>query len=189
MLAAASKLFVERGYAATSMQTIATEAKVAVQTLYFTFATKRAILSELVDQEVAGDDGPVPTLDRPWVAEALAAEPADMLRRLALEATRINARVAPIMDVVRSATGLDPDIDDLWQANVSQRHAVVTVFAGALVAKGRLRNGITAGQAADIMLAVLSPEVYKLLTDERGWTQQALAAWTADSLVHQFLPD
>ncbi|MFE6992270.1 helix-turn-helix domain-containing protein, partial [Streptomyces pharetrae] len=75
MLGAARDLFTAHGYTATTMKAIADRAGMAVQTLYFTFATKRAILSELVDTEIAGDTEPVATLDRPWVAGGGAAIP------------------------------------------------------------------------------------------------------------------
>uniref|UniRef100_UPI002455C999 helix-turn-helix domain-containing protein n=1 Tax=Nocardia farcinica TaxID=37329 RepID=UPI002455C999 len=75
MLAAARELFTTRGYTATTMKAIAEQAGMAVQTLYFTFATKRAILSELLDVEIAGDTEPVATMDRPWFAAAVAARP------------------------------------------------------------------------------------------------------------------
>lgn len=189
MLAAARGLFVERGYQATTMQAIAAEAGVAVQTLYFTFATKRAILKELVDVEVAGDTEPIATLDRPWVAQAIAAPPAELLRCLVEATAQIHARVAPVLEVVRSAARVDPDIAELWRTNIAQRHTVLTTFAGALAAKTDLRAGINAARAADIALAVLAPETYHLLVEERGWTAHAWTEWASDALVRQLLPD
>jgi AcrR family transcriptional regulator len=72
--------FIERGYAAATIEAIAAEAGIAVQTLCFTFSTERAILTELVDIEVAGDTAPVATLDRAWVAEAMTASPVEQIR-------------------------------------------------------------------------------------------------------------
>ncbi|GAA2296239.1 TetR/AcrR family transcriptional regulator [Nonomuraea roseoviolacea subsp. roseoviolacea] len=187
MLAAARDLFVGRGYTATSMQAIATEAGVAVQTLYFTFETKRAILKELLDIEVAGDDAPVATLDRPWVAEALAAPPEELLRRLAEATTGIHARVAALLEVVRSAAAMDAEIAELWDTNIAQRHTVLAVFTGALAAKQALRPGLNALRAADAALAVLAPETYRLLTRHRGWSDGAWADWAAETLVDTLL--
>jgi AcrR family transcriptional regulator len=189
MLAAARKRFVEKGYVATTMQAIAREAGVAVQTLYFTFSTKRAILGEVIDTEVAGDTEPVATLDRPWVAEALAASPLEQLR-LQVEATaEIHGRVAPILEVVRSAAAHDPEIAQLWQTNITQRHTVLATLAGALAAKTDLRAGLRPARAADIVLAVLAPEVYHLLVHDRGWSVEEWRQWALDALVRQLLPD
>lgn len=188
MLAAAQALFVERGYTAATMQAIARRAEVAVQTLYFTFETKRAILKELLDLQVAGDTAPLATLDRPWVAEALAADAPGMLRLLVEASAEIHARVAPLLEVVRSAAATDPEIAELWRTNISQRHTVVMVFAGALAAKAALRSDLTAVRAADIALAILAPETYHLLTRERGWTAEAWIDWAAEVLTSNLLP-
>ncbi|MEV3982123.1 helix-turn-helix domain-containing protein [Nonomuraea sp. NPDC049758] len=187
MLAAARELFTERGYTATSMQAIATQGGVAVQTLYFTFETKRAILKELLDVEVAGDDAPVATLDRPWVAEALAAPPPELLRRLAEATADIHARVAPLLEVVRSAAATDPEIAELWRTNITQRHTVLAVFTGALAAKNALRADLNALRAADTALAVLAPETYHLLTRHRGWSNPVWADWAARTLIDTLL--
>lgn len=188
MLAAARKLFTERGYTATTMQAIATTAGVAVQTLYFTFENKRAILKELLDVEVAGDTAPIGTLDRPWVAQALAAPAADMLRRMVEVTGEIHTRVAPVLEVVRSAAATDPDIAELWRTNLAQRHTVLAVFTEALAAKGGLRPELNAIRAADIALATLAPETYLLLTHGRGWTREEWADWAAGALIDSLLP-
>lgn len=187
MIAAARDLFIQRGYAATSMQAIAAQAGVAVQTLYFTFETKRALLKELVDVEVAGDTAPVPTLDRHWVAQAMAAPPAEMLRSLVAAAADIHARVTPVIEVVRSAAAADPEIADLWRTNIEQRHTVLMAFTRTLASRSELRPGLDATQAADIALAILAPEVYHLLTHERGWNGAAWTEWAVGALTSSLL--
>ena len=47
MLEAARRLFLERGYAATTIPQIAAAADVAVPTIYWAFGSKRAIVSEI----------------------------------------------------------------------------------------------------------------------------------------------
>ncbi|GAA5088634.1 TetR/AcrR family transcriptional regulator [Nocardia iowensis] len=188
MLAAARELFTTRGYTATTMKAIAEEAGMAVQTLYFTFATKRAILSELLDVEIAGDTEPVATLDRPWFAEAVAAAPAEQIRQQVAAAATIFARASPLLEVIRSAAATDPELAELWRTNIAQRHTVQVRLAEALAAKTPLRRGIDAARAADIALAVLAPETYHLLVHERGWSADKWADWAADSLAVQLLP-
>lgn len=188
MLASARKLFIEHGYASTSMKAIAVEAGVAVQTLYFTFTNKRTMLSALVDVEVAGDAAPVATLERPWVAEAMAAPPSEQLRLQVAATARILSRVGPVLEVVRSAAAVDPEIAELWQTNIVQRHTVLAGFAQSLASKTELRGGIDAAQAADITLALLAPEVFHLLVHERGWDVEAWQKWATDALTQQLLP-
>lgn len=45
----ARRMFAEQGYAATSMNALAQDADVAVQTIYSTFGSKRGILTALLD--------------------------------------------------------------------------------------------------------------------------------------------
>ncbi|MEV6348986.1 helix-turn-helix domain-containing protein [Actinoplanes sp. NPDC051851] len=189
MLAAARELFCARGYASTSMQAIAGEAGVAVQTVYFTFENKRAILKELLDVGVAGDDEPVATLDRPWVAEALAAPPTTLLRLLSSNYAATHERVAGLLDAVRSAAATDPEIAGMWRVNIAQRHTVLAVFTGALAAKRALRPGLDPLRAADVALAVLAPESYRLLTGDRGWTGEEWADLSAGVLIDTLLAD
>src|SRR3954447_9720802 len=101
MLEAARELFVQQGYGATALQEIADQAGVAVQTIYFTFGTKRALLKELADGSIAGDAEPIARMDRPWFQQSLAAETADAQLRLHVRATRgILDRVAPIVEML-----------------------------------------------------------------------------------------
>ncbi|AVH23729.1 TetR/AcrR family transcriptional regulator [Nocardia cyriacigeorgica] len=188
MLAAARELFTTRGYTPTTMKAIAEQAGMAVQTLYFTFATKRAILSELLDIEIAGDTEPVATMDRPWFAAAVAAAPHEQIRQQVAAAATIYARVSPLLEVIRSAAATDPELAELWQTNIAQRHLVQLRLAEALAAKTPLRGGITAAHAADIALAVLAPETYRLLVHERGWTDAEWESWATDALTLQLLP-
>lgn len=189
MREAAQTLFVTRGYAATSMQAIADEAGMAVQTLYFTFKTKRALLAELLDVAVAGDDEPVPNLERPQVRAALEnPDPVAQLHEQARFARDVYERVAPVLQVIAHAAAADPEIHELWETNNAQRTVVMERMTAALAAKATLRDGLDVATATDITLALLSPELYHLLTARRGWTAGRWERWTADALVTQLLP-
>lgn len=189
MREAAQRLFVARGYSATSMQAIADEAGMAVQTLYFTFKTKRALLGELLDVAVAGDDEPVPSLERPQVRAALDnPDPVAQLHEQARLAREVYERVAPVLQVIAHAATADPEIHELWATNNAQRAVVMERMAAALAAKTSLRDGLDTTMATDITLALLSPELYHLLTARRGWSADRWERWTADALVTQLLP-
>ena len=64
---AAARLFVQVGYAGTTISSIADEAGVAVQTVYAVFGNKQAIMAAVVDRAIAGDDAPVAINDRDWM--------------------------------------------------------------------------------------------------------------------------
>lgn len=188
MLAAARDLFVEHGYGATALQDIADRAGVAVQTIYFTFGTKRALLKEVVDVSIAGDDEPVATMDRPWFREALAAPTAAEQIDLHVKAVgEMLGRVAVITRVLSAAAATDPEIAAAWPPDTDPRLTVQLAAAEALVAKPDARPGLTAEEAADVLYGVLGPELYLVFTSARGWPTEKWAAWTTRVLLAELV--
>ncbi|GAA0396496.1 TetR/AcrR family transcriptional regulator [Microbispora corallina] len=186
ILDAARDLFVQQGYGATALQEIADRAGVAVQTIYFTFGNKRALLKELVDVSIAGDHEAIATMDRPWFREALATETASAQLRLHVRGTRgILERVAPIIEMLRAAALTDPGIGELWAHDADPRFAVHATAARSLVAKPGARAGVTAEQAADLLFGLLSPELYLVFVRDRGWTPDRWERWTHETLSSQ----
>ncbi|MFE3450407.1 TetR/AcrR family transcriptional regulator [Nonomuraea sp. NPDC059194] len=184
IVAAATELFTTAGYSATSINAIAAEARVGEQTIYYAFGTKKAILTTAIDQAIAGDDEPVPTLERSWVLAALAdPDPREQIRRQVAGAADIYLRAAPLLDVVRSAATADADLAELWADNTRRRLAVQRVFAEALARKTLLRDGMSVDDAADTALTLLSPETYTLLVRQRGWEHARWQAWAVDAVT------
>jgi AcrR family transcriptional regulator len=186
MLEAARELFIQRGYGATALQEIADRAGVAVQTIYFTFGNKRALLKELADVSIAGDDEPIATMERPWFQEALAAETADAQLRLHVHGTRkILERVAPIIEMLRAAALSDPGIAELFDQDTDPRFTVHEAAARSLATKPGIRHGVTAEHAADLLFGLLSPELYLLFVRDRGWSPDQWESWAYDTLSSQ----
>src|SRR5260370_34231249 len=96
ILAAARVLFITRGFAGTTMEAIAQEAGVAVETVYTSFGNKRTLLARLVDRAVGGDDEPVQILDRPGPQQTKS-EPDQrrQLHMLPVGSAEITERVGP----------------------------------------------------------------------------------------------
>ncbi|MFI1016147.1 TetR/AcrR family transcriptional regulator [Streptomyces sp. NPDC020965] len=191
MLAAAARLFVERGWTGATVEDIARAAEVGVQTVYFTFGTKRALLGEVLDIAIAGDADPAATLDRPWAREVIAdPDPAGQLARQTAGARRVLERAAPVLEVVRAAATTDTELAALWRTNLEQRHTVQLHFARALTGKtgAPLRDGHDVRSAADIMFTLLGPETYGLLVTTQGWSPDRWERWATDLLSRQLLP-
>jgi AcrR family transcriptional regulator len=186
ILRAAHELFVEQGYGATTLQGIADRAGVAVQTIYFAFGNKPSLLKELVDVTIAGDDEPVPTMQRDWFVDALAADTAQAHLRAHVRGTRtVLQRVAPIVDVLRSAGTLDPSIASMWQYETDPRLEVQTTAARSLMAKPGARTDVSVQHAADVLFGLLSPELYLLFVRDRGWAPEHWEQWAHDTLSTQ----
>ncbi|SCG40149.1 TetR/AcrR family transcriptional regulator [Micromonospora inositola] len=186
ILQAAYELFVDQGYGATTLQGVAERAGVAVQTIYFAFGNKPSLLKELVDVTIAGDDEPIPTMQRVWFLDALAADTAEAQLRAHVRGTcDMLQRVAPIMDVLRAAGTQDPSLASMWQQDTDPRLEVHTAAARSLVAKPGAKPGLSVEHAADVLFGLLSPELYLLFVRDRGWAPDRWEQWVYDTLHAQ----
>jgi AcrR family transcriptional regulator len=188
ILHAAMSLFVTRGYPSTTVEMIAQEAGVAVQTVYFSFRAKVNILKQLVDINVAGDTQPTAILQRAWVTDALAEpDPARQLEIQVKGTAAIHRRVAPLLNVLRCASDTDPAVEELWRANQEQRRALQRQLIIALRRKGGLPPQMRLGQAVDISYTMLGPELFHVLVTERGWSIPEWERWTLRVLHRELL--
>jgi AcrR family transcriptional regulator len=187
---AARELFIERGYGVTALQDIADRAGVAVQTIYFIFGNKRTLLKELGDITIAGDDEPVATMDRPWFRDALAAgTAAEQLRGLVHGAREVLERIAPMVEVLRTAATIEPEVAALWRKDTDPRFTVYATAAEALVTKPDARAGMSAEHAADVLFGLLSPELYLVFARDRGWSPERWERWAYETLRAQLRAD
>jgi AcrR family transcriptional regulator len=183
--AAATETFTAHGYATTSINTIAAAAGVSEQTVYYSFGNKRAVLLAALDRAIAGDDEPIPTLERPWVHAALAeTDPHRQIERQVAGVGEVLRRAARLLDIIRNAA-TDPELAEVCATSISHHREVQRVFAAALAEKVPLRTDIPA--AADTAVAILSPETYLLLVDHLSWTHDRWRTWAADCLTQTLI--
>ncbi|WP_181776301.1 TetR/AcrR family transcriptional regulator [Amycolatopsis pittospori] len=188
IIAAAQELFLADGYGATTLQQVADRAGVAVQTIYFTFRTKSTLLKELVDVAIAGDDSPVATMERPWFTAVTDAPDArSALAALVAGSRAVLERVAAVTDMVRTATAANPELRELWPDREDPRHTVHAAAAKALLEKPGANAVLSADRAADILYALLSPELFLILTRDRAWAPEVWEVWAEELLAAQLL--
>lgn len=188
ILDTAQQLFTQRGYGATTMETIALEAGVAIDTVYATFGTKAGLLHKLLDVRVGGDDAPVALLDRAGPRK-VRAEPSQkkQIASFAADIAQIQERAVPIDDIIRSAAAVDPEIAAFRARMHGFRYDNMRQFVSWLGANGPFRVGISEEEAAAVVWTLAGPEVYRLLRTERGWSRERYAAWLADTLTRTLL--
>lgn len=177
------------GYAATTMETIAADAGVAVQTVYFAFHTKAELL--LAALKVAGGehDGPEEPIERAWFGQVMAATSG--VRRLGLIVelgNEIYRRVASLMPAVRAAALVDPGVDDAWQALERRRRDGMRQVIEMFARRGELRPGLDPSLALDLLFGVHRWETYQAFTEECGWPIERYKAWQFATLARQLLP-
>jgi AcrR family transcriptional regulator len=184
ILEAARASFIDSGYVATTIEAIAARADVSPESIYLIFRNKRSLLSALIDISIAGDDAAEPILQRNWVAAMRAeADPRGRLRILARNGRLILERRTAIDEVVRGAATADPEIAALWETGRAQRYAGQRELLQIVVGQAGLRRGLTLAAAADVLFAIGSPETYRLLVIDRGWSGPRFERWYADTLA------
>jgi len=181
---AARDLFLDDGYAATTLQAIADRAGVAVQTVYFHFGNKGTVLKHVVDVAVTGDDEPVALMERPWVAEMRDAADAETVLEIWAEVSQeIYERIVPIMRIVRQAAGSDPEMAAQERTNRQQTLAAHGMLAEALAERGALRDDLDVTRAAEELFVVFSMDVYVLTTTELDWSTARWRSWAVETAV------
>ena len=189
MLDAAQQVFAERGYASSTMEAIAAEAGVAVDTVYAGFGSKRGLLAALMDVRVGGDDQPVELLVRSGPQEVRRdPDQRRQVQAFAKDITWIIERARPVDDIMRGAAAVDSEIAALRSRIQEQRFQNLLKFVSWVTANGPLRGAMSRESAAGIVWALTSPEMHRLLRVDRGWTAQRYADWLAETLTLTLLP-
>ena len=186
ILDAAGLLFVAHGYAATTLQAIADQAGVAVQTVYAAFGTKRELMRQLIETTIAGDDNPTPVTEQ-TEAKAVAAEP-DAHRRAQIDAAfarTIVQRVGPIVRVAEEAAASDPELATMMEKIKTARRDEMLVSASLLAGPDGLR--LDPEEAAATLYVLYSPYVADMLMRDHGWSPQRYEAWLARMLLQTVL--
>jgi AcrR family transcriptional regulator len=185
VLDAARDLLTERGPAAVTMRDVAAHAGVSAETVKKAFGTKTALIKAVYDVTLAGDDEPVPMIDRPEIQAVIAAsDPRDKLARYATAARQIGERVGPMLaKLLAAARGGDPELTQFRTTINNERLIGAGVMVSHLAATGGLRTDLDPDRARDIVWTLISPEVYELLVNDRGWSPHEYERWLAQALA------
>lgn len=183
VVAAAHELFLERGFVDTTVEAISAASGVPIATVYRLFKTKTAILKQVIDEAVVGDDAPVPLGDRPIVRRAQAAEdPKAMTAAFAHVARQVFDNTAALRLVLRVAGALDTEAAALQDSIEEQRRIGQARVARALADAGFLASGMKEADARDIVYALMSIDTYRILRFEQRWSGARYERWLAETL-------
>lgn len=181
MMAAAYALFSERGYAATTMESVAKEAGVAVQTLYFTFHTKAELLQAAFEFAVLGPDETPPHLSA-WQQEVESAPDVQ---------TAVRALVDGVIPILERAARLvwvvagDEAARATYEHNEQLRRDGYVHLVEVLAAKQPLRKGLSPERALDVLLALTGPHQFHLFVEEYGWDVQEYRDWIVGVVLRE----
>lgn len=182
VLEAARRRFLEVGYARATMEGVAAEAGVALQTLYNSIGNKAALLTAVFEATVSGADAPRPV---PAFMEERAAAAPDapaVIRQLAQWLVEVHERMAPLWRMIDEAAGQDPEVAALARDRSHQRLANYRRAAEQLRRRGALRRGLGLEEAAALIWSVGHPQVYRTLVLEARWPARRYLRWLESSL-------
>jgi TetR/AcrR family transcriptional regulator, regulator of autoinduction and epiphytic fitness len=187
MIGSARDRFVRDGFAVTTMQEIADDAGVAVQTVYYSFGTKGKLLCEVVDATASGRQDASPGQPA-WIRDMLAET--DQQRVLALavrEGTGIYDRVAPLWSAVAGAVESDADVAQYWRGVTARRREAQQTMVVRLAELGPLRAKLDVERAVDLVVVLFGHDVYRGLVLDAGWSVADYRAWLSSMLSEQLL--
>ena len=177
ILRTARQLFSEHGYANTSVQQIAEESGVAVQTIYSSVGSKAALLlalNDMIDEEA----------DVAQLAAQLGAmtDPAQLIAGAVHLTRQLNERCGDLIRVLLSAEPSEPDVAAAV-ADGMRRHEHGASFLGRqLSSLGALPTDMTPEQAAAVFSMMTSNASWRKLTQSAHWSFDECEAWLTQSL-------
>lgn len=180
VLAAAQRLFTDRGYAQTSIADIAQLADVSVDTVYTAVGRKPELLLAVHDQVLAGGQDGVSTDERDYVRAVRAARTArEKIETYAVALGRVLPTTAPLMIALRDAGLTDGACRAMWEHITERRAANMLRFAAELRATGDLREDLTDQQVADLVWSTNDAGYFQLLAS-RGHSPGSYTALIID---------
>ncbi len=186
VLDCALHLFVAGGYGPTTMDAVAAEAGVSVETVYKSFSSKAGVVRAIRDRALLGE-GRVPAEQRSDDARDGTADPGAVIVAWVDLQLEVMPLVAPILLVVRSAAEADPDLVELREELDAARLARMEDHARHLADRGDLIAGLSVVEAHDAMFALSSPELYDLLVLRQGWSMASYGRFIARSMTAALL--
>lgn len=189
ILAAAADRFLACGYAATTMRAVAETAGVSLPTVELAFGTKARLLKAAIDVAIAGDDEPIPVLERAWAARALATTTvADFLAILGGVLREAARRSAGLVLAAFEGRSTDAEVAALADQLGRQRATTVAWIVDRIVERSPLRAEVSRQAAIDTVWLLMDPVVFQRLTRERGWSPAQFERWFTDSIPRLLLP-
>jgi AcrR family transcriptional regulator len=191
ILTSAHQLFLERGYAGTTIAAIAQAASVVVETIYRAYGSKADLFKAVVRAAVAGGAAraQVPPEQRPAIQAVIAeTDPHRQLELYAATQPGIHTRAGPLLRVLIGAAAADPELARLWTQIEDERRNGMGRLAQFLADRGVLRPDLPVEEAGDLVWTLCSLTVYDLLVLRCGWSPERYRDWLAGALARELLP-
>lgn len=182
IVSAAAELFAKRGYAGTTIEAIATEAGVVVQTIYNSIGPKSAVLSAVLDRAAIGGEAPQTVSVFMRKRAEVAGDAAGMVQVLADWFAEVQPRTVEVHRIIRQAAAHDEDIAELDERRATQRFRNYMEAAQQLAEKPNAAS-MAAEEIAATIWSIGHPQVYRFLVEVADWDLDRYRDWVASSLL------
>lgn len=179
ILDAARDLFIEHGYARTTIADIATAARVALPTVYASVGTKPAILGEL--RKMIPAQAGVP--DDVRAAFDLADDPRQVVHGLVTGVRRLIESSGDLMYAIESAAPFEPVASEAWEEGLTLHRAGCGLAIERILALGALKHSLPASRAGDVLSLLSLPASWRTLVREYGWSLEEVEVWIVDTAL------
>jgi AcrR family transcriptional regulator len=183
IVATARRLFLANGYVRTTIEGIAVESGVAVQTVYNSVGNKAALLPAVLDAAAAGPNAPAQVLEFMRERTRQAPDRDAMLAVLADWFVEVHQRTGAVLGVIAQAAAVDTDVAKLEKARALQRLTRYHEAAAAVRELGGLTSGMSDEDAAAAIWSLGHPQAYRTLVNDAGWTPEAYREWILRALA------
>ena len=186
LLDAALTRFLEFGFAATTVESIATDANVSAATIYKSYGGKPGVVRALCERALEGA-GPTPAEQRSDALKRSESDPRHLIEGWGRFTAEVAPRVSPILLLLRDAAATDVSAAELYDELDRNRMRRMTVNARHLVRAGHLRPGVGLAGARDVLWLYSSPELYDLLVQRRRWSVTRYSRFVAAAMIAALL--
>ena len=189
ILKSARVLFLEKGWAGTTIHAVAERARVSSETIYAIYRSKPALLGAVIRDAVTRGEEPEDPLERRWVEEVLALPGLEArLGAFAAHAAETLRLTSPLYAVIRDAGTGAPELRELDRELREMRYRDQAKIMKAAAERGGLAAGMSVAEAAETFSALASPEIRHLLTVGRRWSQKRYSQWLERTVTSTLLP-
>jgi AcrR family transcriptional regulator len=177
IIEAAIELFRQRGWTATTLPQVAQRAGTAVDTVSSVFGSKVGLLMTVVDVAIVGDDEEAAMVDRPDFAEIARGTRAERVRTGVHYAMNVYERSVPILRTLQEAAASDATAHARLVQYDEDRRTLMAAGLALMIDEPASEDVI------DAVWALVSPDVFALLTERRGWSLERTELWFTDMLI------
>jgi AcrR family transcriptional regulator len=186
VLQSARRLFVDHGYAGTTVAAVADHAGVSPETIYLSLGGKRGLLEGVIEAAITGPSNTASHDERWWNSVAQQSEASQRLAKLVEFSCEILARTRPIHAIIRGAADKESFAADLERRMLKERLNAQTDRIRRYLGEA-LRPELSIAEAGERYCALASPELYHLLTVELSWTADQHRRWLTQLLQTELL--